>query len=306
MRAQLSSIAALLFFLGAQVAQAQSESVFDDSTKSAFRAVTNAFIALVGDDSVAAGSYHFKDSDPEDPDSDLELYKILAEMPLGDKGAQFIPLLSISPSYLDFDQSLAESGGGGHAGVNGGGVVVGAGVEMNFFDRSLKVIPRFKVQYSSLDFDFDIPGADDAIVDALVPDIKTWTYIPSLEAGYRHQVRESGGAVLLDSTGSYVWMKAMPDNVNLDDFTDHSWIWRNRVGYELPWRDYLIRPGIGRVDIYGEARKGLGVNNFYEYGIELMTRKLKPELLEEAGVGLTYVHAQEIQGWRFSVLIKFT
>ncbi len=289
-----------LMFLTLGQAFAQPIFDFDDIAKANFHSGIAAFEAFSVEEGMTGGTYKFKNSGS--PDADMDIYKYIGEFRIGDSKAQFVPLVTLTPSYLRFDQDFTQGGDLSVVNWSGG---VGTGLLMKFFDDTLEITPRFKAQYSDADYSVSIPGVEKPVIDSFVPEIESMTYIPSLQVSWRQVLADDGGALILDSKLSYLYVDAKSSKGTLGDFSDHSWIWRSRIAYEQPIGDLLLRPNLARMDAYGAARDGFGFNSFYELGTELVSRKAGIKLLSEVGASVTYVYEEEIQGWRFGILGKF-
>ncbi|MCB0329841.1 MAG: Solitary outer membrane autotransporter beta-barrel domain [Bdellovibrionales bacterium] len=288
-------------------ASAQTEQLFDQDARKSYQAATNALVSLASDDSFSGGIYKLKSDDAGSSDADIDLFKVIGEFPIGDSNLQFVPLLAITPSYLKLEQDSRESIPPANLELVSWGIGLGTGVQMKFFDNLLQLTPRFKAEYSELDYDFGVSGVDDALIDQIIPDVNTWSYIPSLEALVQPEVADDGGVLLVRSKLSYVYVNASTSNSNISSFSSDSWVARNQIAYEQPLsifetkNNFIVRPGIGRVDLHGAARDGFEFNNFYEFSMDLLSREIASDYFQEIGLGATYVHEQEIQGWRFGV-----
>ncbi|MCI5066535.1 hypothetical protein MRY87_12495 [bacterium] len=284
---------------------AQSEPILSESAQNEFQAITNALITLASDDSLSAGTYKLKSDEADSPDTDIDLYKVIGEFPVGDDEAQFVPLLEVSPAFLRLNEELDAGTPAASIEVESRGIGVGAGLQMKFFDDLLEITPRMKIEYSELNFDFSVAGVDEAVLDRILPDVDTWSYIPSLELLARPEVADDGGRVIAGSKVSFVYVNASTSNGEISDFSSDSWITKTQLGYEQPLSfgekkdSLLLRPMVGRVDLHGSARNGFELNNFYEIGLDILTRTFAEEYFREVGFGVTYITEQEIQGWRF-------
>lgn len=280
-------------------AQAQSS----EGSNAVVRATTNAFVALASEDSLSGGSYKFKN---DGPDAEMDLYKLIAEIPLTEEADQFVPLLELAPGYLKFEQRARNGDLVSTADVDSWSMGVGLGVEVKLLENILSLTPRIKVEYADIDYKVFIPGIDEETLRDRYPNISAWSYIPSLEARVAQPLSEASN-LHLSSRISYVYVDAAADGATNADFSDESWIWKNQVAYEHRLSEseklgpLFIRPSIGRVDAHGAARNGFEFDNFYEFGVELVSRKLPGEILKEVAIGTTYIYEAEVQGWRFGV-----
>lgn len=288
----------------ASIARSQVTVEFDEEARNSFEAATTALTALASDDSLAAGSYRFKSD--VDPDTDLNLYKIVGEFPIGPDEAPFVPLLEISPSYSRLEQDFTDTDTPAEIDVDTWSIGVGAGLQINLIEDVLQITPRFKLEYSKVDFDISIPGVDGSLLDDVLPEVDTWSYIPSLEGVLHQRVSDDGAMASLGSRLSYHYVDASTSNDNLEDFSEDSWIWRNRLSYDQPIDTLYIRPSLGRVDISGAARDGLELSNFWEFGLDVYTRNFESSYLKEFGVGVTYVYEKDLDGWRVGILGKLS
>lgn len=292
-------------------ALAQERARLSEDARDGFKSATNAIVALTSDDNLSTGAYKFKNSDSDGPDATIDLYKLVGEFELGNRDGNFTPLLHVSPSVLYYKQQLPENDPPSEIKVDSWSLGAGAGVRMKFFEDTLRVIPRFKIQYAQVDYKFSIAGFDDEVIDAIVPDVNAWIYIPSVEAIFRHKLCDCGDLFSFGSNLSLLYVNASTASDNLDDFTDFSRVWKNRLAYEsgvafpAPVGQLIVRPNVSRIDLVGAARTGLGFNDFYEFGVDVLSREFRQDLFREVGVGLTYIYAKEVQGWRFGFFAEF-
>ena len=220
-------------------------------------------------------------------------------------------MIELSPGYLKLKESSPYDEFPSKVSVENWSLSLGGGVQMNFFDRLLVITPRFKVGYSKTEYDFDIEGLDNAVIDALIPDVNSWSYIPSIDSEIYLDLSGDGEGIILGSNISYLYVDAEPSNSNIDDFTSDSWFIRNSIGYQVPLGGvdelgvFILHPSISRVDFHGSARDGFGFNNFYEYGIELFRRGETFDIFSQFGFGITYIHEDEVEGWRVGLQAKF-
>lgn len=274
-----------------------------ESTKNDLRTTTNAIVVLAGDDSLLAGRYRFKNVDS--PDVKLDLLKFTAELPLEDDDGNFVPLIELSPALLDLRQEFNDTAVLGRATADSWSFGAGVGLRMQFFDKLLEITPRLKVDYSRVNYDFFIEGEDSDILGQIIPDIRAWSYIPSVQGILRQKLADDGAVGLFRTQASYVYVNASASGSSLGDFTDDSWVWKNSLVYEQPFRlgssesDIIVSPKIGRVDFRGAARNGFSFNNFYEVGVDVLSRSVATQYLKEVGFGITYAYEDEFQGWRF-------
>lgn len=301
---KLTKLLSLLLVVNPVVLLAQSDSALDQSARNSLRAVSSAIVALASDDAISAGIYKFKND--SSTDTDLSLFKWVGELPLADQKEQFIPLIEISPAYLELDQDFQDRTG--EINVDAWSIGLGVGVKAKIYGDRFSITPRFKVEYGEVNYDISVDGTDDSIVNQLIPDIDSWSYIPSLEGEYKEFLTTDGSAILIKSMISLIATEASTSNSNLTNFSDQSWLWRNRLSYDHLLsaaeqnNKYWIRPSLARIDIHGAARNGFEFNNFYEMGIELVAQGIEPELFSEISFGATYVYEDEIQGWRIGLL----
>lgn len=289
---------------------AQSDSSFDEAASKNFSTATNAFVTLESDDTLSTGAYKFKNNKPGVSNSDIDLSKYVWEFEVGSSNNQFIPLVEISPAYLEYKEVFPDEITEGEAKVSGLSIGVGIGLRMMFFGESLKITPRFKTEYADLDYDFDIADLDDSAVDSLIPDVKTWSYIPSLEVELTQPISSNGNFLTLGSKVAMNNVNASTSNDNINDFSDDSWVWKNHLTYETSFflgsdnKEVIIRPSIGRIDVHGAARDGFGFNNFYEFGAEVVSQSILDNLFKEVGLAATYIYEKEVQGWRIGFIGK--
>lgn len=301
---------AIFLCFASSMGHAQSDISFDEAAIQSFGTATNAFVTLESDDTLSAGSYKFKNTSPGVTASDLDLYKYVWEFEVGSSDGQFIPLIEITPAYLEYKE-VSEEILKSTAKVSGLSLGVGAGLRMKFFKDALKVTPRIKAEYADLDYDFDITGLDDSSVDNLIPDVKTWSYIPSIEVEVTQPVSDNGSFLSFGSKISLNNVNASTSNNNISDFSNDTWVLRNHLTYETSFslgsdiKEVIFRPSIGRVDVHGAARDGFGFNNFYEFGAELVSQNILKNIFKETGVAATYIYEQEVQGWRLGFVVKF-
>ncbi len=287
---------------------AQSRPQLSSAARNTFRSATNAIVTLTTDDSLSAGSYAFKNSDA--PDADADLVKFNGEFKLGEESDQIIPLFQISPAYVELEQSSDVDDL--KLKVESMGIGAGGGVLMKFFENVLEVTPRMKIEYSSIKYSSSSSSLDVTELNAELPDLDAWSYIPSLEFALKPEISESGNSKLLvDSQISFVYIHASTSSSSADDFSDKSWVWKNSLGVETPLIDsknssLFIRPQISRIDMHGAARNGFDFNNFYEIGLDLFTYDFMKNYFQTLGFGATYVYEKEIQGWRLGFFADFS
>ncbi|MCB0334660.1 MAG: Solitary outer membrane autotransporter beta-barrel domain [Bdellovibrionales bacterium] len=283
---------------------AQSNAL-DPSTQSILQSITSAVATLSGDDSIAAGTYQFKND--TSPDVDLDMYKYVGEFSLGDSDAQFVPLLELAPAYLKFEQ--VEPDNSMKSEIESWAIGVGTGVRMQFLDSKLIVTPRLKIEYADVDFDFSSNTFDVSEVNSEIPRFDVWSFLPSTEVKYQDVVTQGGASLAFKTKLTFVYNESKASRDSVADSYSRSWIWRNTLLWEQPVTigsddSVRLRPNIARVDIRGAARDGFEFNNFYEIGADLVSKKIAPEVFNEFGVGITYVYESEFQGWVLGILAK--
>ncbi len=294
----------LILFLGSSRLSAQDPGVFDEETSRGYKALTSAFVTLASDDSISGGSLTFKNTD--EPDADLDIYKFVGEFALTDRDRTFVPLLEITPAYLDLTQEFPNQTS---VEISGQAFGLGAGLQINLLDNRFQIIPRMKVDYSKFNYDISIAGIDDNLVDSIIPDVDTWTYIPSLELLQRIDLGEQQkSSLILNSQISLVYVDASTSSRAVDDFSEQSWVWKNSVAFEDLFTPHeslgtlVFRPELTRVDNHGSSRDGLGFNNFYEFQVRVLSREVLTSVFQELGFGASYLYEKEIQGWRFGIV----
>lgn len=284
---------------------AQSDEQFSESERKAFSSITSAITALSSDDNLAAGTYTFKNNDS--PDAELDLLKYVGEFSIGDRDSDIVPLIEISPSTLNAEQLSGDQQL--KVEIDSWSIGIGAGVLFKFLDERLQATPRFKVDYSEVEYSFSSTTLDVTGTNARTPDFDVWSFIPSVELNYSEQVSERDARLGYDTRLSFIYLESDPNLGTIDSFSDRSWIWRNAVYYEYPfsWEslgtELVLRPNIARVDVHGSARDGFEFNNFYEAGVELVDQDLESAWFSELGVGATYVYEKEVQGWILSLIV---
>jgi hypothetical protein len=288
---------------------AQAEQpLFDAETQDSFKVATNAIVTLASNDSLAGASYKLKSDIADDPDSEIDLYKFNGEFPLGDSKNKVVPLIQFSPSYLKFNQNFADAGSG--AKIESTSLGLGAGVIFKLANNKIELIPRFKTDYNELDVDLYAADIDNELLDSIIPDLQTWTFIPSLEGRFQNRITNRQ-VLQLVSKVDYVYIDAFTSNNNIANFSSQSWIYKNQMAleikteYPLSKKELYLKPSLTRIDLLGVANSGLGLNNFYEIGLDLIDRKTFNNYLKEIGFGFAYIYEREIQGWRFGLLGKF-
>lgn len=293
-----------VFTMCASSVCAESGDLFNNEASGIFQATVNSFVALAGDNSLSAGTYKFRNN--ESPDVDISLYKIVGEIPLGDSSAQFVPLLELTPAYINSKQSLSTTFGDSDIDTDSWGIGGGVGLQIKFFDDLVEVTPRLKFQYSRIDFDLSNSDED----RDTVPIIDAYSYISSIEGQLRKDLCDNGSILSINTNLSFLYVDAASSQDKVDDFSDHSWIWRSRVSYEQPFTlsDYIgelfLRPGFARVDLYGAAKGGFGLRDFYEFSLDLITKSVATDYLSEVGIGATYLYKGDLQGWRVGFIFK--
>jgi hypothetical protein len=303
-RRLLTLLLCVAAFSNATRLDAQSRSSAEEGGRNALRSLTSALTALSSDDGVSSGVYKFENDGEED--TELKLNKFVGELPLGEHDLKFLPILEVSPALLKLTQNFEA----GDAEIDTWSLGVGVGLRMKFFDDLVEITPRIAAEYAEVDLDFGIEGFEN-----LTFDVDTWSYIPSLELifrpGAKGEIAErTQGGWEFGARVAYLYVQARTSEKITDDFSDDSWIWKNRISYELEANfveqlgPLYFRPSIGRVDVAGSARKGLGLDNFYEVGLEIVTRQVAPKYLKEIGLGAAYIYEDEVYGWRFGVVGK--
>ena len=278
------------------------------SLRKALQSVSSAVIALATDDSLASGEYKFKNE--IGPDAQMDLYKLVIEIPLTDSSAKIVPLFEVNPSYLKLSQDLGQVQDNAEFRVTSQGLGLGAGLRLSLFDDLLFITPRFKVDYTEFESEFRT-GAPSFIQGELESNAEIWTLIPSIELNYLYPLGIGSTVAQYSSQISYVFNDATSSDTDLGDYSDESWVIKNSAIVEIPIGSPLIvdslmlRPQVSRIDVYGSARDGLEFNNFYEFGTELIAKDVS-SVLSEVGLGITYMYEKEIQGWRLGIIVKFT
>lgn len=282
--------------------------VFDPATQRGFQSLTSALTVLTTDDSVTGGTFSLEDPDGEISDADIDVLKLWNEIPLLEQDAQFLPLLEFNLAYLRFEQG----GSVGKADVDNWALGAGVGLKIALLDEVLWLTPRFKIEYADYDFKIRFDDVDQALIDAVIPDIYTWTYLPSLELMFQPKVENLPGRLSIGSRLSYIYVDAQSSKSSLSDFYSESWVMRNVLAFEAPLQcvftghEFFMRPLLARVDVYGDARDGFGLNNFYETGVDVLSRNLLSNIFSELGFGFRYVFEDEISGWRLGLFGDFS
>lgn len=282
---------------------------FDETAQKAFKSLTAGLTALTSADSISGGRFSL-DADGSE-DADIDVLKLWNEFPLSLENPNFIPLLELSFSYLQFKQNL--DSGAGENDIDNWGVGAGIGVRMSFFEEMLQITPRIKTKYAEYDFSASLENSiDEEIVNSVLPEIDAWSYLPSLEVQLQPFAEEDRAQPIFATHLTYLYVDAESITSSLSDFESESWIWRNTLSLETSssWCEALgevfLRPEVARVDLYGDARDGFALNNFYELGLDVFSRTLGESLFAELGIGLRYVFEDEIHGWRVGVFGDFT
>jgi hypothetical protein len=276
---------------------------FSNDGRDGFRAITAALLAFSTDDSLSGGTFSIESETPDLADADLLVLKTYVEIPLTDPKADIVPLLEVSPSYQEIEQKSID--GRDSVEVDSVGLGAGLGVRMGFLEDFLQVTPRFKLQYSRLDYEITAAGVDQATLDSLSPSLNTWIYQPSLEVMLKPKLNERGGLVLLKTNYSFLFSNATTSNSRLGDFSEKSSIWKNTIAIEQPITfihnspPVVFRPGFALVEIFGDAKDGFDLNNFYEIGLDIFSLSIGEPLFSELGIGFRYIFEDEITGWRF-------
>ncbi len=298
------------FFLSTLCPLSALAQLLDDDSRAGFRAITSALLAFSTNDSVSGGVFSIETEDPELSDTDLSILKTWVEIPLMDPEADFVPLLELSPAYLE----LSQDGLGGGLGfeVSSWGVGAGLGARLRFFDDSLEVTPRMKVEYSRLDYEVSSDRIDREVLDAFSPSLNTWTYIPSLEILLKNALNDRGRKALVSTHLSYLYVRATTSSVDLRDFSEKSLVWKNTVSLEEPVELFeksepvFFRPSFALVQLFGDARDGFDFNHFFESGLDVFSMSVGEPYFSELGFGIRYIFADEITGWRFGLFGDFS
>ena len=288
------------------LAYAQSEGELSDADRAVFRSATSALVALTSDDSLSAGAYDFWSK--TGPKIEVELFKLVGEYSLPQIAEGITPIIQISPAVLDLKQNSADGSSGLE--IDSTGLGLGAGLRLEYFEDLLEITPRIKFDYAQVDFDGFSDTVESDVIDNLLPDIDTWSYLPSLEFAVKPKLDDHGSRLLLSSKISYLYLRATTSNADVGDFNEESWIWKNRLALEQPLElgqgivPIVVRPSVARVDMHGSARDGFEFNNIYEFGLDLFTRETANKYFAEIGIGATYIYEDEVKGWRFGLIGK--
>ena len=144
----------VLAVLHTGLSQANAQAADDGTLRNLFRSSSAAVLALTTDDHVSGGHYKFKSDKPDAPDADADIIKAYIEIPLSSSEADFIPLLEISPAYFKLEQESQELGF--TAELESFGIGGGVGVQLKFFEKLLEITPKFRLEYSELEYGFSL------------------------------------------------------------------------------------------------------------------------------------------------------
>ena len=275
-----------------------------------FESLTSALTALTSTDNISGGIFTLKDRASGSKDADVNVLKLWNEFALGESDSNFVPLLQLSFSYLQFEQGFESRAG--ERSIESLGLGAGLGLRMKLFDDLFWATPRIKAEHTDYDFEGTFNQEDAAFDNVVFPDIDTWTYLPSLELQLRPRLKDSATLFIFGTKLTYLYVDAESSNSAIADFDSESWIWKNSLVVETPVTlgfeisELFFRPQISRIELYGDAREGFQQNNFYEVGADIFSRALLPNIFSELGISSRYVFEDRIHGWRLGVFGDFS
>lgn len=310
----LVGIVAALGMLCASDSMAQSQSLLDDANNRANQAVS-AVTLFTSQDTLSSGLFKFRSSG--EGNSEFRVTRLPYSHSFEPLANGMIPEISAVYGYSKLTQSPQM-----HAGAEGiddfsrvstHSIGVGGGLKMPALVDGFSVTPRLFFAWSHLKRRYDFnntysqatfkPYDDDffnTYVDVLV-------YTPSVELNYEWKMC-TDATFSAHTRYSELFNDSVSTKSSVIDISSATGLLQSEIEAMLPThssvygRDIKVHPFLGRSDIYGDARAGLGFSYFHEVGVDLVFSKPNDNsIFKDISLGASYSFGDDFDGWRLGI-----
>ena len=305
----------LCVFLFTFEIQAQNiDDALDRVVRDAVNGAVGVTVTFSSNRSISGGSFALDD----DEDTDIEVYKIPATWKLGKSESQVQPFIQLLVGYFGSDSS----GGGSFEPADSvdfdtysAGLT--SGVTIGILGEQLSIEPSLGLFYSRVELDYDANSVQ--TMELLQPfieegllnfDLDTYTIAPGIVGRYSQEL-SSDLKLLFLSDYTYLQTGSTSSDPVARGFSASTSVLRNRMDVEInshmqvKRRSLWIKPYFGRTELFGDTQDSLGVNYFYELGLDLIARSTsETSLFRDIGIGFGYVDGDNINGWRVDVVYE--
>ncbi len=278
----------------------------------------NAITLFTSQDSVSSGSFEIDGEDGESG-SDFSVNRLPLVRLLGQKGDEFRPRFEVVVGHFGAQSSgatgLDPTDATDFQRVSAWSFSGAAGVEWRATE-SLTLTPMFNVIYTHLKrrYDYNNPFSQTILRlfdrEIFNTSIDLITYNPSLAARYKLISGKTG--IVFGAKYAHLFNSSESSKSRIIDVDSDSGLLQTAVevtaplGVSLADMPVEARPYIVRSDIYGDARKGLGLSYFHELGFDfLLDLAQVSEFAKTLSVGGSYSFGESLTGWRVGVGLAF-
>jgi hypothetical protein len=310
----LLGIVVALGMLGASAGWAQGTSLLDEANTRANQAVS-AVTLFTSQDTLSSGIFRFRPSN--DSDSEFRVTRLPYAHSFEPLENGMVPEVSVVYGFSKLTQSLQTPDGA--EGIDDFSRVIthsigaGGGLKIPALVDGFSIAPRFFFAWSHLKRRYDFnntlsqstlkPFDDDLFntyVDVLV-------YTPSAELNYEWTMF-TDAEFSVHTRYSQLFNDSVRTKSSVIDVSSATGLLQSEIEamvpthYSVYGRDIIVHPFIGRSDIYGDARAGLGFGYFHEVGIDLVfTKPNDNSILKDLSVGASYSFGDSFDGWRLGI-----
>ncbi|NDC39251.1 MAG: hypothetical protein EBZ48_14600 [Proteobacteria bacterium] len=304
----------LLAWGAASGAMAQSEPLLDDANDRANQAVS-AVTLFTSQDTLSSGLFKFRPSN--ESSTEFRVTRLPYSHSFEPLSNGIVPEVSAVYGFSKLTQSPqlpAEAEGiDDFSRVSTNSIGVGGGLTIPAWVDGFSVAPRFFFAWSHLKRRYDFnnsysqgtlkPFDEDffnTYVDVLV-------YTPSVELKYDQRMF-GATEVSVHCRYSQLFNDSVRTKSSVIDISSATGLLQSEIEAMVPTevnlygRDMKVHPFLGRSDIYGAARAGLGFSYFHEVGLDLVfTKPTDTSIFKDLSVGFSYSFGDSFDGWRLGV-----
>lgn len=272
----------------------------------------NAVTIFTTQNSVSSGT--FKTQRTDIPDGDFSVLRVPLKFTFGESGDELRPFVEASIAQFlakDSINPLTPGAVGDFSRLSTLSGEVGGGVHWAATER-LQLTGAFGLAYSHAKrrYDFNSPQSQQLLQpfdrEVFNTSLELFTYSPRAKIKYTVPVGSS--KVIATSRYAHLWNESTSSKSSIIDFSTDTGLWQNVVEVQAPLDVSVadmplgVRPYVGRSELSGSARDGLGLNHFYEFGIDLSVDTTEHvEALGLLHVGIAYTSGDDFQGWRLGL-----
>lgn len=176
----------------------------------------------------------------------------------------------------------------------------------------LTLTPYFDLAYSHLKrkYDFNNSLSQTFLInydrDVFNTSLDVLTYAPSLQLAYEMKCSTTD----LKISTKYVHLfndsfasKSSIINVSSDSGELQTTVEATHpLGASVYGMDLAVHPFVVRSDVYGDARKGVGLSYFHEYGVDLLFDVSRhTSIVKSLSFGSSYTSGESLHGWRLGL-----